>query len=136
MLTLDPITETRESNGRAPSAFKLAILRHARYSLGRNRQDLSRRELFRAVSLAVRDFLIDGMLATEARYERADAKRLYYLSMEFLMGRSLGNNLINLGLFDLCRDALIELGADLEEIRQMECDAALGNGGQIGRAHV
>ena len=117
--------DTRES-------LKRSILRHARYALGKHRNDLTRQDLFRAVGLAVREALVDGMLATEARYEEADAKRVYYLSMEFLMGRSMGNNLINLGLFDLCREALEELGFDLEEIRQQEVDAALGNGG-LGR---
>ena len=109
-----------------------AIVRHARYSLGLEPADLDCDDMFRAVSLAVREFLVDGMLETERRYAENDAKRLYYLSMEFLVGRSLGNNLLNLGLFDACRKAVEELGVDLEEVRECERDAALGNGG-LGR---
>src|SRR5262245_66246771 len=72
------------------------------------------------------------MLATEERYRAADAKRLYYLSVEFLMGRSLGNNLLNLGMLDPVRATLATLGVDLEALRELEPDAALGNGG-LGR---
>lgn len=89
--TYDAIT------GRAAS-FQDAVRKHARYSLARRWEDLNRRDLFLTTALAVRDSLIDGMIETESRYQQADAKRLYYLSMEFLMGRSLGNNLYNLGL--------------------------------------
>ncbi len=114
------------------STLATRIRRHIRYSLAREPDRLSRSELFEAVALSVRDLLVERMLATEARYERADAKRLYYLSMEFLIGRSLGNALVNLHIFDLCRLALAELGVDLEEVREAERDAALGNGG-LGR---
>ena len=118
-----------------PADLERAIRRHARYSLG---HDLpphpagAPTEHFQAAALAVRDQLVDRMLATEARYDRHDAKRLYYLSMEFLMGRALGNNLCNLGLGARCAEALAALGADLEEVRDCEPDAALGNGG-LGR---
>jgi glycogen phosphorylase len=105
---------------------------HIRYSLGKERRYLTPRDIFRAVALAVRDQLVDKMLETEQRYERADAKRLYYLSIEFLMGRSLGNNLHNLGIYDYCRDLLLGMGADLDEVEESENDAALGNGG-LGR---
>ncbi|MFN0085255.1 MAG: glycogen/starch/alpha-glucan phosphorylase, partial [Blastocatellia bacterium] len=126
------MTQNPPSGENARESLKKTILRHARYALGKHRADLTRRDIFHAVGLAIRETLIDGMLATEDRYQQAGAKRLYYLSMEFLMGRSLGNNLFNLGLFDLCREAVEELGFDLEEVRQQECDAALGNGG-LGR---
>lgn len=92
----------------------------------------SKGDLYEAVALAVRDRLIDGMLETDERYKRQDAKRLYYLSLEFLMGRALGNNLYNLGVFDLAKDALTDMGVDIEEVRDSEIDAALGNGG-LGR---
>ena len=78
------------------------------------------------------EFAIDGILATRDRLRQSGAKRLYYLSIEFLMGRALGSTLYNLGLYDLCRDALLELGVDLAEIEEAETDAALGNGG-LGR---
>lgn len=109
-----------------------AILRHAKYTLAKRWEDLTKRDVFLAAALAVRDSLIDGMLDTEENYRKADAKYLYYLSMEFLVGRSLGNNLINLGVFDACKEALEKLGIDLEEVRASEADAALGNGG-LGR---
>ncbi len=114
------------------SSLQASIRRHARYSLGLEWDEMTCDDMFKAVSMAARDLLIDGMLETEHRYERADAKRLYYLSMEFLMGRSLGNNLYNLGIHDVCNDALLGLGVDLEEVRECERDAALGNGG-LGR---
>jgi starch phosphorylase len=108
------------------------LQRYARYTLGNGGKRLSNRELFDATSLAIREHLIDGMIRTEENYKRSDAKRLYYLSMEFLMGRALGNNLYNLGLLDTCRKALVDMGVDLEEVRAAEPDAALGNGG-LGR---
>ncbi len=108
------------------------ICRHVKYALGRECDGLSPRDLFWAVALAARDKMVDGMLATEKRYQEAGAKRLYYLSMEFLMGRTLGNTLINLGLLDSCRAALQARGTDIEEVREHEPDAALGNGG-LGR---
>ncbi|MBW2317155.1 MAG: glycogen/starch/alpha-glucan phosphorylase [Deltaproteobacteria bacterium] len=112
--------------------FQKSIRYHARYSLGRPFDEASEDEIYKAVTLAVRERLIDGMLETEKRYSKHDAKRLYYLSMEFLMGRALGNNLYNLGIFHLAKDALINMGLDIEELRDTEVDAALGNGG-LGR---
>lgn len=109
-----------------------AIVRHVRYTLGREWGELSSRELFEAVSHAVRDRIIESKLETERRWRDEEAKRVYYLSMEFLVGRSLSNNLRNLGLWDECRDALADLGVDIEEVRESEVDAALGNGG-LGR---
>src|SRR5436305_6652459 len=109
-----------------------AIRLHAMYTLAKRWNDMTRRDVFLATAMAVRDCLIDGILETEERYQQADAKSLYYLAMEFLVGRSLGNNLLNLGLLDVCREALLDLGVDLEEVRETEPDAALGNGG-LGR---
>src|SRR5499433_3649770 len=114
------------------AALQASIRHHVRYSLGKEWQHLSGPELFRAVAFAVRDQLVDRMLATEARYQQAKAKRLYYLSIEFLMGRSLSNNLYNLGLFELCQEALRQMGEDLSAAEGHERDAALGNGG-LGR---
>lgn len=108
------------------------IRRYVRYTLGRELHQLDRHDLFTAVALALRETLIDRMRETEERYQTAQAKRLYYLSMEFLIGRSLGNNLINMGLIEPFAAALRELGADLEDVREGEFDAALGNGG-LGR---
>ena len=114
------------------AAFEEAVQRHVRYSLGKQQSQASAYDVFMAASLAVRDLLIDRMFETEARYQAAEAKRLYYLSMEFLMGRSLGSSLQALGLLDLCQRALEELGIDESEVREAEPDAGLGNGG-LGR---
>lgn len=84
------------------------------------------------ISLATRDIMVERLLETEQAYNKADVKRLYYLSMEFLVGRSLGNNLINLNILEFARDILKDLGKDIEEVREEELDAALGNGG-LGR---
>lgn len=108
------------------------VLYHVTYSLGESRDGLDAREAFRALALAVRDRLIAGMLQSETRYRQAKAKRLCYLSMEYLIGRSLTNNLVNLGLFDEARSVLNRLGFDWNQIEDQETDAALGNGG-LGR---
>lgn len=114
------------------SALQESIQRHARYSLGKNWRDLSVPDRFNAVALAVRDQMVDRMLETEERYRQSDSKRLYYISIEFLIGQSLGTNLDNLGIRESCRQALCNLGADLAELEESEPDAALGNGG-LGR---
>jgi starch phosphorylase len=88
--------------------------------------------MFECVSLAVRDRLIDGRLETEQRYRRADAKHLYYLSIEYLLGRLLTNNLMNLGIYDVCRDTFRQMDISWNAIEEAERDAALGNGG-LGR---
>src|ERR687888_2642136 len=113
-------------------ALEESICHHVRYSLAKAWQSLSKRDLFVAVALAVRDRMVDKMFETAARYRKADAKRLYYLSMEFLIGRLLGTNLQNLGLLEVCQEALLRMGVDLEELRESESDPALGNGG-LGR---
>jgi len=113
-------------------AIEESLHRHARYSLGKTWPQLSTRERFTAVALSVRDRLVDRMLETNERYHQADAKRLYYVSIEFLIGRMLGNNLQNLGLRELYARCLRQNCADLDELEQMEEDAALGNGG-LGR---
>jgi starch phosphorylase len=109
-----------------------SIQRHARYSLGKNWPDLCPRDRFNAVALSVRDQMVDRMLETEDRYRRSDSKRLYYMSIEFLIGQSLGTNLDNFGIRESCRRALRNLGAHLAELEETEPDAALGNGG-LGR---
>jgi starch phosphorylase len=103
-----------------------------RFAKGRLWRDAAHHERLQAISTAVRRPALDAMRESERRYLEQDSKRLYYLSMEFLMGRSLGNNLINLNLYDEARAVVSELGVDLEEIADLEPDAALGNGG-LGR---
>lgn len=113
-------------------ALRDSVKHHLKYSLGHDWHMASKRDIFWAVSLAVRDRLHEKLIETELRYAREDVKRVYYLSMEFLMGRSLGNNLYNLGIYDVFREALMDLDIDIEEVRESEMDAALGNGG-LGR---
>ena len=108
------------------------VLRYTRFTLAKEWEDLTPRERLLAVSLAVREPVLDAMLETEKRQLESGSKQVHYLSMEFLMGRSLGNNLVNLGLDAECRAALDELGVDLDTIAGEEADAALGNGG-LGR---
>ncbi|MDQ3283837.1 MAG: glycogen/starch/alpha-glucan phosphorylase [Acidobacteriota bacterium] len=103
-----------------------------RFAKGRIWNEAPPRERLDALSAAVRRPSLDAMRESERRYREQDAKRLYYLSMEFLMGRALGNNLTNLGIYDEARTVLSELGEDLEELQALEHDAALGNGG-LGR---
>ncbi len=105
---------------------------HLRYSVGRKKSDASHEEVFRAIALAVREDLIDRMIETEERYQRHDAKRLYYLSIEYMLGRSLRESLSNLGLYEVCDVAAHEFGATLADLLDVEPDAALGNGG-LGR---
>ena len=109
--------------------LKEAIIRHMRNSIGKEAEDISPREAFLAASLAVRDRLADVMLKTESKIKKADAKRVYYLSMEYLIGRTLGNNLINLGLNKIFKDIFTEMGFEFDEIKEIESDSALGNGG-------
>ena len=113
-------------------AFASAVERSVRYLLGKRWQEASPRDLVVAIALASRELLVDRMFETEQRYREADAKRLYYLSVEFLIGRSLGNTLQNLGIFDAVEQALASRGVDWEAVVEAEPDAALGNGG-LGR---
>ncbi len=94
--------------------------------------EASQQQLFQAVSYAVKDTIIDNWLATQEQYKKDDPKTVYYMSMEFLMGRALGNNLINLTSYKEVREALDEMGINLNVIEDEEPDAALGNGG-LGR---
>lgn len=112
--------------------FKETILHHLLSFMGRDPQRAGNRETSKAVSYAVRDFLIEKWVQTQKSYYSKKSKRVYYLSMEFLIGRSLGNSLINLGFYDEMAQSLDEMGYDIDEIREEEEDAALGNGG-LGR---
>jgi starch phosphorylase len=116
----------------AVGAIQAAICRHVTYSLAKAWRDLAPGDLFTAVALAVRDQMVERYLETEARYTRQDSKRLYYLSMEFLPGPSLRNNLSNLQMREAYKQALGNLGADLDAVEESAVDAALGNGG-LGR---
>ena len=90
---------------------------------------------YRALAITIRDRLIERWIATQNRYHRQNVKRVYYLSMEFLIGRLLGNNILNLGIWEETNKAMKELGIDIDELRECETDAGLGNGG-LGRLAV
>jgi glycogen phosphorylase len=116
-----------------PESLRESIRRHVCYTLARPSINLTAKELFKPVSLAIRDYLVDRLLATQQRYQERDVKRVCYLSMEFLMGRWLSDNLCNLRLEGLCRSILKEdYGVDLNDVLEVEPDAGLGNGG-LGR---
>jgi starch phosphorylase len=124
--------DTRHTDVPTRDELKQAIARHARLTLGVELDALTSREEFLAASLAVRETVLDRLLATRRRFRHAGRKHVYYLSMEFLAGRALSANLLNLGIHDACRDALAELEMDFDAIREVEPDPALGNGG-LGR---
>ena len=91
-------------------------------------EEATEQQIFQAVGYAVKDAIMDAWIATQKEYEKTDPKIVYYMSMEFLMGRALGNNLINLTFYDEVKEALEEIGLELNTIEDQEPDAALGNG--------
>ncbi|HWB29603.1 MAG TPA: glycogen/starch/alpha-glucan phosphorylase [Vicinamibacterales bacterium] len=102
------------------------------YSLGKDPITATSRDWFNSTAYAVRERLIERWMETMRSYYRSDAKRIYYFSMEYLTGRLLSNSLLNMGVYDQCREALSDLELDFDRIRELEHDAALGNGG-LGR---
>ncbi|HVW06741.1 MAG TPA: glycogen/starch/alpha-glucan phosphorylase [Vicinamibacterales bacterium] len=102
------------------------------YSLGKDPITATSRDWFNSTAYAVRERLIERWMETMRSYYRSDAKRVYYFSMEFLTGRLLSNSLLNMGVYEPCREALSDLELDFDRIRELEHDAALGNGG-LGR---
>ena len=114
------------------TVFKEAILENIKNQFRKTIDQASEHEIFHAVAYAIRDIIIDQWIETHKVYEQEDAKTVYYMSMEFLMGRALGNNKINLCVNDIVKEVLDELGVDLNVIEDQEPDAALGNGG-LGR---
>src|SRR5690606_10527188 len=112
--------------------FKRRILAKLRYAVGKDPGKAFDHDWFEAVALAARDHVVDRWEEASAPAARTGQKRIYYLSLEFLIGRLLVDNLSNLGLLEVARKALAELDVDLERVRQVEPDAALGNGG-LGR---
>ncbi|OPY11946.1 MAG: Glycogen phosphorylase [Syntrophus sp. PtaB.Bin001] len=114
------------------SALKKSMDYHLRCSLCKEPPAKECRDHFLSTAFSLRDRMTEKILQTERRYQEAKAKRVYYLSMEFLIGRLLGNSLHNLGLFDVCKKLMAEAGVDIDEVREQENDAGLGNGG-LGR---
>ena len=112
--------------------FKEAVRENVRTLYRKNIAEASPQQIFQAVSYAVKDIIMDDWIATQKAYDEADAKAVYYMSMEFLMGRALGNNLINMTAYKEVKEALEEMDIDLNVVEDEEPDAALGNGG-LGR---
>ncbi len=112
--------------------FKERVKDNVRNLYRKTIKEADQQQIFQAVSYAVKDEIINNWLATQKQYEQDDPKTVYYMSMEFLMGRALGNNLINLTAYQEVKEALDELGFDINVIEDQEPDAALGNGG-LGR---
>ncbi|RMG28805.1 MAG: glycogen/starch/alpha-glucan phosphorylase [Gammaproteobacteria bacterium] len=114
------------------AAIKRSILNRLVYSVGKDNYTATYRDWFHSLAYATRDRLIERWMETMRSHYREDVKRVYYLSMEFLLGRLLLNALINMDIDEEAREALEQIGLDLERLREMEDDAALGNGG-LGR---
>jgi len=114
------------------AALLHSFTNHLIYSLAKDQYTATPRDRFMSLALTVRDRLIERWISTQQRYYKKDAKRVYYLSAEFLIGRALANNLINLGLYDVARDAMKMLNVDIGDVLEQEVDAGLGNGG-LGR---
>ena len=112
--------------------FKKDVKNNVRILYRREIEEATPQQIFQAVSYAVKEAIIDDWLATQKTYDKEDPKTVYYMSMEFLMGRALGNNLINMTAYKDVKEALDEMGIDLNVIEDEEPDAALGNGG-LGR---
>ena len=113
-------------------AFKAAVKENVKTLYRKKIEEASKQQIFQAVSYAVKDIIMDDWFETQNKYEEENVKTVYYMSMEFLMGRALGNNLINMTAYTEVNEALDEMGIDLNVIEDEEPDAALGNGG-LGR---
>jgi starch phosphorylase len=118
--------------GTGKSDIKSLFLSHLEYSLIKDTTTVKDWDVYYALSLSLRDRLIERWLRTQYEYRKRNVKKVYYLSMEFLIGRLLENALINLDLYNDCYDMLKEMNYDLDEIEDMEPDMGLGNGG-LGR---
>ncbi len=112
--------------------FKRSVIYNVKTLYRKNLEEASPQQIFQAVAYAIKDQVITNWMDSQAQFEKKDPKTVYYLSMEFLMGRALGNIMINLQAYDEAKEALSELGLDINAIEDQEPDAALGNGG-LGR---
>lgn len=123
---------TNELLGMDAESIKKSFVNHMEFSLGKDEYAATTQDCYSSIALTARDRLIERWISTQQTYYKENAKRVYYLSLEFLIGRTLGNSLINLGLDGEADKAMHELGYELEELREKEWDAGLGNGG-LGR---
>ena len=114
------------------ASLKRSFARHLESTLVKDAYSATQLDIYKSLAYTVRDRLVKRWIATQKAYYDQDAKRVYYLSMEYLLGRVLGNNMINLNMLDECHRAMREFGLELEKLCEMEWDAGLGNGG-LGR---
>ncbi len=114
------------------ASFKESVLRHLTYTLARDQGGATKRDWWTATAMAVRESILARLISTQGVHNKNNARRLYYFSLEYLMGRLTENNLQNTGLMESARTALAEVGVDLTELREVEVDMGLGNGG-LGR---
>jgi starch phosphorylase len=121
-----------DSMGFDTASIKQSLEDHLTYSIGKDRYTAKERDWFHALAHTVRDRLTGRWMETMRSYYEEDSKRIYYLSLEFLIGRLLANSVYNVQIYEACRDALKELGHDINQVCELEHDAALGNGG-LGR---
>ena len=112
--------------------FKNSVVYNVKTLYRKTLEEATQQQIFQAVSYAIKDIIVDNWMNTQKEYQKEDPKTVYYLSMEFLMGRALGNNLINLQAYEDVAEALEELGIDINTVEDQEPDPALGNGG-LGR---
>lgn len=120
------------NHGLDKESIKRSLVNLLVYAIGKDQMTATHRDWFHTTANAVRERLIERWMETMRSYYRADAKRVYYLSLEFLTGRLLSSSLVNMGFYQACRDALADLDLDINVIEEMENDQALGNGG-LGR---
>ncbi|ADE11218.1 glycogen/starch/alpha-glucan phosphorylase [Sideroxydans lithotrophicus] len=125
-------TPQHRNAGMSKEAVEVSLGDHLIYTSSKYHTDATTHDWFQITALTVRDRLVERWMETMQRYYEQDVKRTYYLSLEFLMGRTLGNAMLNLGMEEQCKAALYELGQELEVVAEVEADAALGNGG-LGR---
>nr|MBP8715390.1 glycogen/starch/alpha-glucan phosphorylase [Lachnospiraceae bacterium] len=112
--------------------FKRSVIYNVKTLYRKTLDEATSQQIFQAVAYSIKDAIVDHWMTTQKEFEKQDPKTLYYMSMEFLMGRALGNDIINLKAYKQVSEALDELGLDLNVIEDQEPDAALGNGG-LGR---
>ena len=126
------MTKKKEVSKFDKKVFQESVEDNLRSLFRKKLKDANKQEIFQAVSYAVKDVIIDDWMATTQQLEKDDPKILYYMSMEFLMGRALGNSLINLKAYKEVKAALEDMGLDIDAVEDQERDPALGNGG-LGR---
>ena len=115
--------------GMDAESIQISFANHLEYSLSKDQYTATFRDLYHALALTARDRMVERWIRTQQMYHDHDVKRIYYLSAEYLMGRALINNLINLGMYEEVKEAMNQINVDLDEVAEQEPDMGLGNGG-------